>query len=112
MDEPTAALAPAEVSVLFARVRQLVGRGLAVLYISHRLEEVFELADRVTVLKDGRRVDTRDVSAVTSVGLVQMMGGRELGGRERRPPGERAGSGAGRVGGRGGRGREPPGVQA
>jgi ribose transport system ATP-binding protein len=77
MDEPTAALAPAEVAVLFRRVRQLVGRGLAVLYISHRLTEVFELADRVTVLRDGRRVDTRDVAAVTPADLIGMMVGSE-----------------------------------
>jgi ABC-type sugar transport system ATPase subunit len=75
MDEPTAALAPAEVAALFRRVRQLVERGLAVLYISHRLTEVFDLADRVTVLKDGRRVDTRDVAAVTSADLVELMVG-------------------------------------
>jgi ABC-type sugar transport system ATPase subunit len=110
MDEPTAALAPAEVSVLFARVRQLVGRGLAVLYISHRLEEVFELADRVTVLKDGRRVDTRDVSAVTSVGLVQMMVGRELAERESRPPAERPAAGAVRLAVHDGRGRNLRGI--
>src|SRR2546421_10350082 len=110
MDEPTAALAPAEVSVLFARVRQLVGRGLAVLYISHRLEEVFELADRVTVLKDGRRVDTRDVSAVTSVGLVRMMVGRELADRESRPPDERPASGPVRLAVRDGRGRNLRGI--
>ncbi|OLE21970.1 MAG: sugar ABC transporter ATP-binding protein [Actinobacteria bacterium 13_1_20CM_3_71_11] len=110
MDEPTAALAPAEVSVLFARVRQLVGRGLAVLYISHRLEEVFELADRVTVLKDGRRVDTRDVSAVTSVGLVQLMVGRELAERESRPPEERPAAGAVRLAVHDGRGRNLRGI--
>jgi ABC-type sugar transport system ATPase subunit len=86
MDEPTAALPPADVAVLFARVRQLVARGLAVLYISHRLDEVFQLADRVTVLKDGRRVDTRDVSTVSPVELVRMMVGRELADRESRPP--------------------------
>ena len=86
MDEPTAALAPGEVEVLFQRVRQLVARGLAVLYISHRLAEVYQLADRVTVLKDGQRVDTRDVSDVTPVELVRMMVGRELAERESRPP--------------------------
>ena len=75
MDEPTAALAPADVAVLFGRVRQLVDRGLAVLYISHRLTEVFGLADRVTVLKDGRRVDTRPVTAVSAADLVEMMVG-------------------------------------
>src|SRR6266542_2843008 len=61
MDEPTAALPPADVAVLFRRVRQLIARGLAVLYISHRLDEVFQLADRVTVLKDGRHVATVEV---------------------------------------------------
>jgi len=86
MDEPTAALSPSEVEVLFRRVRQLVARGLAVLYISHRLGEVFQLADRVTVLKDGRHVATRDVSSVSSVDLVRMMVGRELAEREARPP--------------------------
>jgi ABC-type sugar transport system ATPase subunit len=86
MDEPTAALPPAEVAVLFQRVRQLVARGLAVLYISHRLDEVFSLADRVTVLKDGRHVATRDVSTVDAVQLVRLMVGRELADRESRPP--------------------------
>src|SRR5437763_14856118 len=97
MDEPTAALTPGEVAVLFRRVRQLVARGLAVLYISHRLAEVFELADRVTVLRDGRHVDTREVSAVPATALVQLMVGRELADREGRPPrgcpGSRAGWG-------------------
>jgi ABC-type sugar transport system ATPase subunit len=92
MDEPTAALAPAEVAVLFRRVRQLVERGLAVLYISHRLTEVFDLADRVTVLKDGRRVDTVDVDAVTSADLVQMMVGPQAASRAARAVRERRGS--------------------
>src|SRR5207245_5012061 len=61
-------------------------RGLAVLYISHRLAEVYQLADRVTVLRDGQRVDTRDVGTVTSVELVRMMVGRELAERESQPP--------------------------
>jgi ribose transport system ATP-binding protein len=78
LDEPTAALAPAEVAALFTRVRQLVDRGLTVLYISHRLAEVFELADRVSVLKDGKLVATRDVAEVTPGQLVQLMVGREL----------------------------------
>jgi ribose transport system ATP-binding protein len=86
MDEPTAALPPADVAVLFQRVRQLVARGLAVLYISHRLDEVFQLADRVTVLRDGRLVATSDVSAVTGVELVRLMVGRELAERESHPP--------------------------
>ena len=78
MDEPTAALAAHEVERLFERVRWLKERGIAVLYISHRLKEVFEIADRVTVLKDGKRVDTVATTEVSSPQLVRMMVGREL----------------------------------
>jgi ABC-type sugar transport system ATPase subunit len=78
MDEPTAALSPHEVDALFERVRLLQQRGLAVLYISHRLKEVFELSRRITVLKDGRRVDTVTSDAVRPGDLVRMMVGREL----------------------------------
>jgi ribose transport system ATP-binding protein len=110
MDEPTAALTPGEVAVLFQRVRQLVARGLAVLYISHRLAEVFELADRVTVLKDGRRVDTREVSAVTATELVQLMVGRDLADRESRPPVDPPEPGSVRLAVRDGRGRNLRGI--
>jgi len=78
MDEPTAALAAHEVERLFDRVRRLRDRGLAVLYISHRLREVFDLAQRVTVLKDGKRVTTTPTDQVTPPDLVRMMVGREL----------------------------------
>jgi ABC-type sugar transport system ATPase subunit len=78
MDEPTAALAAHEVERLFERIRRLKERGIAVLYISHRLKEIFEIAERVTVLKDGRLVDTVPTSQVTSPDLVRMMVGREL----------------------------------
>jgi ribose transport system ATP-binding protein len=78
MDEPTAALAPAEVAALFDRVRRLQERGLAIIYISHRLKEIFEIAQRVTVLKDGLRVGTVDVGSVTTGDLVRMMVGRDL----------------------------------
>src|SRR5215212_1791538 len=78
MDEPTAALSPHEVDALFERVRLLQQRGLAVLYISHRLKEVFELSRRITVLKDGRRVDTVASDSVRPGDLVRMMVGREL----------------------------------
>jgi ribose transport system ATP-binding protein len=100
MDEPTAALAPAEVGALFRRVRQLVARGLAVLYISHRLTEVFELADRVTVLRDGRRVDTRDVAAVTPADLIGMMVGGEMPPSKGTAPARRRRTGAARGPGR------------
>jgi ribose transport system ATP-binding protein len=78
MDEPTAALSPAEVTALFGRVRRLQERGIAVIYISHRLKEIFEIASRVTVLKDGQKVGTVDIGTVTTRDLVRMMVGREL----------------------------------
>jgi ABC-type sugar transport system ATPase subunit len=78
MDEPTAALAPHEVESLFDRVRLLKQRGLGIIYISHRLPEVFDLADRITVLKDGSRTGTVNTAAVTPGDLVRMMVGREL----------------------------------
>jgi ribose transport system ATP-binding protein len=91
MDEPTAALAAHEVERLFGTVRRLSERGLAVLYISHRLREVFELAQRVTVLKDGRRVATTPTDQVAPPDLVRMMVGRELDQYfpDRAPPGQR-----------------------
>ena len=78
MDEPTAALSPHEVEALFERVKLLQRRGLAVLYISHRLKEVFDLARRITVLKDGSKVGTVETGSVTPPQLVKMMVGREL----------------------------------
>jgi ribose transport system ATP-binding protein len=78
MDEPTAALAAHEVERLFEQVRRLKERGLAVFYISHRLKEVFEIAERITVLKDGRRVRTMRSGEVTPPELVRLMVGREL----------------------------------
>ncbi|MCC6314896.1 MAG: sugar ABC transporter ATP-binding protein [Thermomicrobiales bacterium] len=79
MDEPTAALSPQEADALFAQVRLLQRRGLAVLYISHRLQEVFDLAQRITVLKDGRLVATLDAATTRPDELVRMMVGRDLG---------------------------------
>jgi rhamnose transport system ATP-binding protein len=78
MDEPTAALTGHDVSRLFAIVRRLRARGVAVVYISHRLEEVFALADRVTVLRDGQHVATGDVAGTDRAGLIQMMVGRRI----------------------------------
>ena len=91
MDEPTAALSAHEVSKLFAQVRQLVTRGVAVLFISHRLDEVFELADRITVFRDGRRVSTSARAEVTEAGLIRDMVGRDMSDffrRSVRQPGE------------------------
>ncbi|MGQ9887647.1 MAG: sugar ABC transporter ATP-binding protein [Aggregatilineales bacterium] len=78
MDEPTAALTEADVVRLFDIVRLLRSRGVGVIYISHRLEEVFELADRVTVLRDGQYVDTRPVAETTRDDLINMMVGRTI----------------------------------
>jgi ribose transport system ATP-binding protein len=84
LDEPTAVIAGKEVQLLFERLRALRARGVAIIYISHRLEEIFALCDRVTVMKDGRKIATQDVSAATRDGLVRMMVGREM--KEIYPP--------------------------
>ena len=78
MDEPTAALSPHEVQNLFATVRRLRDRGVAVLYISHRLEEVTALADVVTVLRDGRHIATQPASELSQAQLIRLMVGRSL----------------------------------
>jgi rhamnose transport system ATP-binding protein len=78
MDEPTAALTETDVERLFEIVRLLRERGVGIIYISHRLQEVFELADTVTVLRDGRYVDTRPVSETSEDDLIRMMVGRTI----------------------------------
>ncbi len=78
MDEPTATLTPPEVQRLFAIVRDLKAHGLGVIYISHRLEETFSIADRVMVLRDGKLVATRAIGQVTRADLIEMMVGRPL----------------------------------
>jgi ABC-type sugar transport system ATPase subunit len=78
MDEPTAALSAREVEVLFGLIRDLKARGVTVVYISHRFREIFSIADRVTVLKDGAVVGTRDREGLRSGDLVRMMVGRDL----------------------------------
>lgn len=78
MDEPSAALAPQEVENLFALVNRLKEHGVTIIYISHRLDEIFQIADRVTVLKDGQVVGTHRVSSISSDELVHMMVGRAL----------------------------------
>jgi rhamnose transport system ATP-binding protein len=78
MDEPTAALTDREVDSLFDVVRRLRDHGVGIVYISHRLDEVFTLADRITVLRDGETVATRPAASVTRPELMAMMIGREL----------------------------------
>lgn len=78
LDEPTSALSPAEVERLFAILRELRDAGTAVVFISHRIPEVLALADRITVMKDGQKVDTVDSERADSDGLVSMMVGRSI----------------------------------
>jgi ribose transport system ATP-binding protein len=80
LDEPTAALAEHEVEVLFTLLRRLRERGLGMLYISHRLREIFAICDRITVLKDGEHVATLPVAEVDTGKLISLMVGRELDG--------------------------------
>ncbi len=77
-DEPTAVLAEKEVKELFRVIRQLKSEGMSVIYISHRLEEIFELCDNVLVLKDGKVVGERSVKETTEDELIRMMVGREI----------------------------------
>ncbi len=78
MDEPTASLTQKEQHLLFAVVRELRRSGVGVIYISHRLEEIFALADRVTVLRDGETVGTNPIAAINEAALIRMMVGREM----------------------------------
>ena len=91
MDEPTAALSALEVARLFEVVRTLRAAGAAVLFISHRLEEVFEICQRVTVMRDGRQVLTSELAGLTADDLVRAMVGRDMPDRsagEQTSPGE------------------------
>ena len=78
MDEPTAPLTVSEVDTLFRVVRDLKKKGVTIIYISHRLEELFEIADRVTVMRDGAYVGTEKMVDIDRRKLIAMMAGREL----------------------------------
>jgi ribose transport system ATP-binding protein len=78
LDEPSAALTPHELEALFRLVRGLKDRGVSVIYISHRLDEIFDVADTVTVLRDGRHISTRPIEAVQRSRLIAEMVGREM----------------------------------
>ena len=78
MDEPTSALSEREVAQLFATIARLTANGVAVVYISHRMEEVFRIGHRVTVLRDGRHISTRDIGDVSVPELVRLMADREV----------------------------------
>ena len=79
LDEPTAVIAGREVRLLFERLKVLRADGVSILFVSHRLEEVFEICDRVTVMKDGVHVATRPTAGLSREDLVRMMVGRDLG---------------------------------
>lgn len=79
MDEPTAALSEMEVARLFSVIHSMVEQGVSIIYISHKLDEVFRIADTITVLRDGRRVSTTPTSLLTKERIVHEMVGRDLG---------------------------------
>jgi rhamnose transport system ATP-binding protein len=78
MDEPTASLSSHEVERLFTIIRQLRGRGVAILFVDHRMEEVFEIADTVSIVRDGRHVVTAPISELTPADAIRHMVGRRL----------------------------------
>ena len=81
MDEPTAALTQSETEVLFEVMKSLKAKGVSIVYISHRMEEIFALCDRITILRDGEYIDTRYIKDITMDDVVQMMIGRTIGER-------------------------------
>ena len=78
MDEPTAPLTTNEVATLFRIIRDLKARGVTIIFISHRLEELFAVADRVTVMRDGQYVATKNIADIDRPQLIAMMAGREM----------------------------------
>ena len=92
LDEPTSALTAGETAWLFRQIARLKADGVGILYISHRQEEIFELADRITVLRDGRRVWSGPRDAIDRAGLIRQMVGRSRAAsvdrtrQRRRPP--------------------------
>ena len=81
MDEPTAALTQSETLVLFDVIRSLKKQGISIVYISHRMEEIFELCDRISVLRDGTYIGTKNIPETNMNEIVKMMIGREIGER-------------------------------
>jgi inositol transport system ATP-binding protein len=92
MDEPTTALSEREVAALFRVIRDLKERGVAVIYISHKMDEIFRIADTITVMRDGRHIATRPASELNERELIRLMVGRDPSPREteRGTPGEPA----------------------
>jgi ribose transport system ATP-binding protein len=78
MDEPSSTLTQKELEKLFSIIRDLKNKGIAVIYISHRMEEIFEICDTVSVMRDGNMIDTRNIHDVSRDAIVEMMVGREV----------------------------------
>ncbi|HEV7378702.1 MAG TPA: sugar ABC transporter ATP-binding protein [Dyadobacter sp.] len=78
MDEPTSAISDKEVAVLFDIIRQLKDKGVAIIYISHKMDEIFKISDTITVLRDGRYIGTKSASELNETSLISMMVGREI----------------------------------
>lgn len=78
MDEPTSAISEHEIKVLFELIRSLKAQGVAIVYITHKLDELFQIADSVTVLRDGRLVGSSSIEDVTHDDIVRMMVGRDI----------------------------------
>lgn len=78
LDEPTSAISDTEVKKLFKIIRTYTERGMSVIYISHKMDEIFEICDEITVLRDGEYIDTKKIQNITEDSLIQMMVGRSL----------------------------------
>ena len=87
MDEPTSSLDKKEVAVLFRIIRQLKSKGISVIFISHKLDEIFEICDRLTVFKDGEYVGDYDIPDLDQFKLISLMVGKDMGNLERRKSG-------------------------
>lgn len=83
-DEPTSSLSDEETERLFELIHELKEQGISIIYVSHRLAEIFKICDRITVFKDGKYVDTKAISDVSADSLVSLMVGRDLGGYQRK----------------------------
>jgi ribose transport system ATP-binding protein len=78
-DEPTSSLDDNEVETLFRTIRRIKDNGVSVIFITHRLDELYEICDRITIMRDGRTIETREMQGITKIELVSKMLGRELG---------------------------------
>lgn len=79
MDEPTSAISDKEVEMLFKMIRDLKGKGVSIIYISHKMDEIFRISDTVTVLRDGKYIGTKSATELDQNSLISMMVGREIG---------------------------------